>query len=126
NFCIEAQTPMYLSDPIALYHKLNTGNPAPFSALYWMEHAWMIGNSPERYLHRKGHTLTAQPIKGTLRRGNSEKEQAELEERLRGDLKEQAENVMITDLMRNDLARCCMPGSVQVPELFGIYTFPQL
>lgn len=126
NFCVEAQASMLLEDPIALFNKLNTLNPAPFSALYRMDAAWMIGNSPERFLHRDGNTLVAQPIKGTIRRGHSEKEQGELEARLRNDIKEQAEHVMITDLMRNDLARCCKPGSVTVPELLGVYVFPGL
>lgn len=126
NLCVRAEAPVLLSDPLALFHKLNQGNPSPFAALYRMETEWMMGNSPERFLYRGGSRLVAQPIKGTLRRGHSESEQAELEARLRRDAKEQAEHVMITDLMRNDLARCCMPGSVKVPELSGLYHFPGL
>ena len=65
-------------------------------------------------------------MKGTARRDADAHKDQQIIEDLRSNLKERAENVMITDLVRNDLARCCEPGSVVVNELFGIYTFPQV
>jgi para-aminobenzoate synthetase component 1 len=77
-------------------------------------------------MKKEGDILTSQPIKGTIKRGADEKEDELLKEQLRNDIKERAENVMIVDLVRNDLSRVCKPGTVQVDELFGIYTFPQV
>jgi para-aminobenzoate synthetase component 1 len=82
--------------------------------------------SPERYLRKTGDKVLSQPIKGTARRGNTPKQDAENKSNLLADIKERAENIMITDLVRNDLARCCETGSIQVDELFGIYTYPQV
>ncbi len=82
--------------------------------------------SPERYLHKDGRTILSQPIKGTARRDKDGAIDKQIKEVLRNDIKERAENVMIVDLVRNDLARCCETGSVQVDELFGVYTFPQV
>jgi para-aminobenzoate synthetase component 1 len=86
----------------------------------------VISSSPERYLQRKGSRLISQPIKGTRKRGmNAQEDQAQKEALFR-DEKERAENVMIVDLVRNDLSRIACKGTVEVEELFGIYTFPQL
>jgi para-aminobenzoate synthetase component 1 len=82
--------------------------------------------SPERYLSKKGNRLIAQPIKGTSRRDTDLATDLQRKEQLRNNIKERAENVMIVDLLRNDLARCCETGSVHVDELFGIYSFPQV
>ena len=70
--------------------------------------------------------MISQPIKGTERRGRNEAEDLELREKLRHSAKETAENVMVVDLVRNDLTRICEPASVHVPELFGIYAYPQV
>lgn len=78
----------------------------------------------ERFLKKEGNKLISQPIKGTIRRGSEPTEDQALAEQLQNDPKERAENVMIVDLVRNDLARSSTPGSVQVEELFGIYPFP--
>jgi para-aminobenzoate synthetase component 1 len=70
--------------------------------------------------------VVSQPIKGTAPRDADAKTDAQLREALRSSEKDRAENVMIVDLVRNDLARCCEPGSIRVDELFGIYTYPRV
>lgn len=72
---------------------------------------------------KRGQKLISQPIKGTIRRGKNEAEDADLKQELFLSPKNRSENVMIVDLVRNDLARSCQAGSVKVEELFGIYTF---
>jgi len=105
-----------------LYKQLNRHTEAPYSVYYSdSEHTLMCG-SPERYLQRRGDMLKAQPIKGTARRAIGAVDK-ELKERLRYDPKERAENIMITDLVRNDLSRVASPNSVEVAELCGIYSF---
>ena len=82
--------------------------------------------SPERFIKKEGEKLISQPIKGTAKRGENTADDEALKYNLRNSEKEIAENVMIVDLVRNDLSRSCTIGSVQVEELFGIYTFPQV
>ena len=86
----------------------------------------MLGASPERYLCRRGDRIIAQPIKGTAARSEDPQEDHRRKEALRHSRKDQSENLMIVDLMRNDLSRCCIPGTVQVPELMEIYAFAQV
>jgi len=123
NFCqgFSALNPDF--NPAKSFLKLSELTDAPFGVLYKYSDAWLICGSPERYISRTNNMLTSQPIKGTRRRS----EDADLDERLKEDLnndpKERAENVMIVDLVRNDLSRIALPGSVEVSELFGIYTF---
>jgi para-aminobenzoate synthetase component 1 len=96
------------------------------SMLFKFKHLWMIGNSPERFLQKTASTLISQTIKGTIARGKTKEQDQEQIESLKHSEKNQAENVMIVDLVRNDLNRCCIPGSVQVPELFGIHSFSKV
>lgn len=126
NFCQEFFAENCHIHPPALFHRLNQLSKAPFSAFYQTGDTYLLCASPERFLMKKGATLTSQPIKGTLHRGRDAAEDRLLSERLHHSEKDRAENVMIVDLVRNDLARSCMPGSVRVPELFGIYPFPQV
>jgi len=126
NFCTEGFCAGVDVKPLDVYKALNGLSPAPFSAYYRLADSYMACASPERYLRNDGTTILSQPIKGTARRGKDAEEDERIKIALRQDLKEQAENVMIVDLVRNDLARCCIPGSVAVDELFGIYTFPQV
>ena len=82
--------------------------------------------SPERFLQKKSERLISQPIKGTIRRSTDAGEDEELKKELYNNVKERSENVMIVDLVRNDLSRIAKKGSVEVEELFGIYTFKQV
>src|SRR3984885_10152677 len=75
--------------------------------------------SPELFLRRAGDTVTSKPIKGTARRAAEEEEAAAQRAELEASTKNRAENVMIVDLVRNDLSRVCVPGSVTVPVLLG-------
>jgi para-aminobenzoate synthetase component 1 len=127
NFCQEfhAQAPAF--EPFAAYRLLAGLSPAPFGAFYRLDERYLLCASPERFLQKKGSRLTAQPIKGTARRQPDDEEaDAALREGLRQSAKERSENVMVVDLMRNDLSQVCEKGSVHVPELFGLYTFPQV
>ena len=126
NLCMQFLGHAILPDPAALFLQLNRQNPAPFAAFLKQDTRYALCSSPERFLCQQNDRLLSQPIKGTIRRGADEAADRALKEQLRTDEKERAENVMIVDLVRNDLSRSCLPGSVQVEELFGIYTFPSL
>lgn len=124
NLCMEFFAEDVSLNPIALYLKLSRESPVPFSSLLKIEQGrYIICASPERFLKKIKQTLVTQPMKGTCRRGNTDAEDAALRERLFLDEKERAENMMIVDLSRNDLAKNSIPGSVTVEELFGIYPF---
>lgn len=126
NFCTKAFATEQDIDPVATFHQLNTVNPSPFAALYRNDQAWLMCASPERFLYREKTQVLSQPIKGTSRRSSDPETDRQLRQALLTDSKERAENVMIVDLVRNDLARSCVPGSITVPELFGVYSFPQV
>ncbi len=126
NFCQEFYQEDVDIDPASIFHLLNEKSPAPFSCFLKHGNKFLISASPERFLKKKGSTLISQPMKGTLRRNSNGNEDEKLREALRNDEKERAENVMIVDLVRNDLAKSAVTGSVKVEELFGIYTFPQV
>ncbi|MFM2286409.1 MAG: Aminodeoxychorismate synthase component 1 [Bacteroidota bacterium] len=123
NFCIHFGTVVKELDPVQLFLRLNALSPAPFACLLKDRENWLIGSSPERFLVKKGERLISQPIKGTIRKGQTEEQNHLLDEKLRNDPKERSENVMIVDLVRNDLSHFAKRGSVQVKELCGIYPF---
>jgi aminodeoxychorismate synthase component I len=106
-------------DPWQIYTALRRRNPAPFASFLSAPGAAVVGSSPERFLRiEPGGRIESRPIKGTRPRGTTPDEDAVLRAALAGSEKERAENVMIVDLMRNDLGRICVPGTVEVPELF--------
>jgi para-aminobenzoate synthetase component 1 len=108
-------------DPWTLYEDLVTAHPAPFAA-YLEGEGWALASaSPERFLSMSPQgLLEARPMKGTARRGVTAAEDEAARAGLAASLKDRAENLMITDLMRNDLGRVAQVGSVRVPELFAI------
>ncbi|WBO61202.1 anthranilate synthase component I family protein [Acidocella sp. MX-AZ03] len=113
--------------PAAYYAALRRRSPAPFAAFIQTgAGAALCSASPERFLsvNRSGAVET-RPIKGTARREACPREDARAAASLRDDPKERAENLMITDLLRNDLGQLCEIGSVQVPELFAVESFAQ-
>ncbi len=126
NYCTEGYCEGAEIDPLQVFNALNGLSPAPFAAYYRSGAQYMMCSSPERYLKKQGSKVLSQPIKGTARRDKDSETDAQIKNALRNDIKERAENVMIVDLVRNDLARCCETGSVQADELFGIYSFPQV
>jgi para-aminobenzoate synthetase component 1 len=126
NFCNEAYAEGTLIKPRDVFRTLNEASPAPFTAFYQNDGKYMMCASPERFITKHGCTVRSQPIKGTARRSADAAEDEQLKEGLRNNEKEQAENVMIVDLVRNDLSRSCELGSIEVDELFGIYSFPRV
>jgi para-aminobenzoate synthetase component 1 len=105
------------------YLGLRKANQAPFSAYIRLTKSVIMSISPERFLSVKNQHVQSKPIKGTRpRRLCAEQDQIQINLLLASE-KDQAENLMIVDLLRNDLSKHCQPGSVQVPELFKIETF---
>ena len=126
NYCIEFFAENVDLDPSATYQTLNDRSPMPFSSFLKVDDRYVMGASPERFLRKQGQQLLSQPIKGTIRRGQTTAEDVQLRTQLLNSEKERAENLMIVDLVRNDLARSAQTGSVRVDELFGIYGFAQV
>lgn len=110
-------------DLLALYQKLRTENPAPFSAFFNMAPTCLLSSSPERFLKSDQGKIETRPIKGTRKRSTDAQEDARLAQELLNSEKDQAENVMIVDLMRNDLSKVCEPFSVQVPSLLALESY---
>ena len=123
NLCQEFYAEKIDLDPIRVFANLNKIGMAPSSAFMRWENRYLMSASPERFLQKHGNRLVSQPIKGTRRRGATAAEDAGIRAELAANEKDRAENIMIVDLVRNDLARNCLPGSVRVDELFGIHTF---
>ncbi len=126
NFCQEFYCENYSADPVQLFQSLNEKSPAPFSCFIKYGSKFLISASPERFLMKTNTTLLSQPIKGTIKRSENKTEDEKLKNDLLTSAKDRAENVMIVDLVRNDLSRSCKAGSVEVEELFGIYSYPKV
>ncbi len=126
NFCNKGYCDDADIAPLSVYHALTQLSAAPFAAYYRLHDQYMMCASPERYLRKAHNKVLSQPIKGTARRAADKTEDDAIKQLLSNDIKERAENVMIVDLVRNDLAMSCEPGSVTVDELFGIYSYPQV
>lgn len=115
NICRVLRAPLSPQASVgALFDVLRAGNPAPFASLIDAPGVRLASASPELFLRRQGELLMSSPIKGTGRTG------ADLQD------KDEAENVMIVDLVRNDLSRVCVPGSVEVPSLLRREEHPGL
>lgn len=126
NFCMAFYADEVDINALGLYLQLVEQSPTPFSVYQKIDQQYLLCASPERFLKRVGRKLISQPIKGTIKRGNTPEEDHHQADALRNSEKERAENMMIVDLVRNDLARSCVPGSVKVDEMFGIYPFKHL
>ncbi len=108
--------------PVHLYARLRAGSRAPYGALLFTGALWVLSFSPELFFRLEGRRLTARPMKGTAARGGDAAEDAARAAALQADPKNRAENLMITDLLRNDLSR--VGSDVAVPALFAIETYP--
>lgn len=127
NFCQEFFAENILLDPVTIYRQITSISPVPFAALYRLNDKYAICASPERFLKKTGSRIVSQPIKGTAKRFPADTNlDKKAKQSLLSSAKERAENIMIVDLVRNDLSRICKEGTVQVEELFGIYSFPQV
>lgn len=112
---------------LEMFTALCTKSPADYSAYIRMGGIEILSSSPECFLQLGADgTVSTRPIKGSAPRGRSDVEDQRLREELQQSPKERAENLMITDLMRNDLARSCSPGSMRVGELFEVTTHPTI
>lgn len=126
TFCQEFFATAAEVDPLQVFNQLNKISPTPFAGYFKIQDQYILSASPERFLCKRKDKLISQPIKGTARRSPDVVVDEQVKEELSNNAKEQAENVMIVDLVRNDLTKSALKGSVKVEELFGIYTFPQV
>ncbi|OAT37241.1 aminodeoxychorismate synthase component 1 [Proteus myxofaciens] len=104
--------------------KLSQENKAPFSSFMCLPNNYVISISPERFIHLADNQISTRPIKGTLPRKENPEEDAQQAQLLADSQKDRAENLMIVDLMRNDIGKVAVTGSVKVPELFVVERFP--
>ncbi|MCX2495468.1 anthranilate synthase component I family protein [Pedobacter sp. PF22-3] len=126
NFCQEFFAENAEIDPVHTFEALNQISPTPFAGYFKIHGQYILSATPERFLCKRGSKLTSQPIKGTAKRSSDPEEDKAIKLQLRNNIKEQAENVMIVDLVRHDLTKSAVKGSVSVDELFGIYSFSQV
>jgi para-aminobenzoate synthetase/4-amino-4-deoxychorismate lyase len=110
--------------PMALYASLRARARAGHSALLFTGEHWLLSCSPELFFTLEAGRLATRPMKGTAERGATPEQDAAAILALASDPKQRAENLMIVDLLRNDLSRVSRPGSVKVPALFAVETYP--
>ncbi len=111
---------------LALYLAMRRENPTPYGMYLACGEAHIASTSPERFLRVEGRRVLSEPMKGTAPRGRTRASDARLRRALRVSEKNRAENLMITDLVRNDLGRVCKAGSVKVSRLFHVDTYRTL
>lgn len=126
NFCQEFYSEEYNANPFMLYRRLNQINPSPFSCFSRMGEKFIISASPERFIKKTGDVLLSQPMKGTMAKHTDPVMNTNQIHKLQTNEKERAENIMITDLVRNDLSKLGRRGTVKVTELCGVYSFPRV
>jgi para-aminobenzoate synthetase component 1 len=112
--------------PEEVFKRLRKNHPATFGAFLRRKSTVVVSASPERFLRVRGRAVSTSPIKGTRRRGQNDAEDLKLRQELQESAKDQAENIMIVDLLRNDLGRICEFGSVQVEKLCELETHASL
>lgn len=123
NLSFRAAVP-FAGHPLAVYAALRARSVAGWGAVVDTSEAVILSLSPEQFFTLEGDRLRCRPMKGTALRGGTPADDAAAVRTLREDAKQRAENLMIVDLMRNDLSRVAVPGSVTVPELFAVETYP--
>ena len=125
NFCMEFFANKTIN-PLDKYFKLNEISKAPFSVFFKNNDNFLLCASPERYLKKTGDLIISQPIKGTAKRFVDAIEDEKSKNNLSQNPKERSENIMITDLVRNDLSKTAQKGTVEVRELCKVYSFLQV
>jgi para-aminobenzoate synthetase component I len=126
NFCQEFYSENSTINPLEVYKNLNEISKPPFATFLKLNDKFLLSASPERYLKKDNERVISQPIKGTEKRAITKIEDEKLIKELGKNKKERAENIMIVDLVRNDLSRLAIKGSVKVDELCKVYTFEQV
>ncbi len=126
NFCQEFYSENTCINPLKVYQNLNEISKPPFATFLKLNEKYLLSASPERYLKKEDELVISQPIKGTEKRASTKIEDQQLIKDLAKNPKERAENIMIVDLVRNDLSRSAVKGSVKVEELCKVYTFEQV
>lgn len=126
NFCQEFYAENAVINPFEVYKKLNEISKPPFASFLKINDKYVLSASPERFVRKVNNTIISQPIKGTAKRLVNKKLDKKLAEQLEQDEKERSENIMIVDLVRNDLSKTAIKGSVEVKELCKVYTFDQV
>jgi para-aminobenzoate synthetase component 1 len=126
NFCQEFYAEDTNINPLRTFKKLNAISKPPFAVFLKFNESYALSASPERYLKKQGTKIISQPIKGTAKRSFDIEEDEKLKLYLEKDPKERAENIMIVDLVRNDLSKSALKGSVIVEELCKVYSFEQV
>ena len=126
NFCMEFFIENSNINPLEKFLKLNKISKSPLAVFFKNNTHFLLSASPERYLKKEGELVISQPIKGTAKRFLDSIEDEKSKSELASDPKERTENIMISDLVRNDLSRTAQKGSVKVEELCGIYSFEQV
>lgn len=106
-----------------LYKKIRILNPSPYSAYFNFDDNSIISSSPERFIQMINKKVEARPIKGTIHRAKSSKEDWQFATKLQNCQKNRSENMMIVDLLRNDLSKVCEPQSVKVTSLCQLESF---
>jgi para-aminobenzoate synthetase component 1 len=126
NFCQEFYAKGEIINAVNVFEKLNRISKAPFSAFCKFDSKYVLCASPERFIKKNGNKLISQPIKGTSKRLEDKFLDDEIKRSLLNNEKEKSENIMIVDLVRNDLSKIAIKGSVKVEELMGVYSFKQV
>ncbi len=116
----------FSGDPAGLYLALREKQPTSYSAILRSGGEWVLSLSPELFFRIEGDRIETRPMKGTVRRGADPEEDSRLAEFLASDEKNRAENLMIVDLIRNDLGRVAVEGSVVAPSLFVVEKYETL
>ena len=125
NLCQRFNAPYEGSTWLA-YQQLRQKNPTPFSAYLKFDHYVLLSLSPERFLKVKNQWVETKPIKGTIARFEDPDLDQKAAQLLLNSEKDKTENIMIVDLLRNDLGKCCKPGSIRVPQLAKLESFPNV
>jgi para-aminobenzoate synthetase / 4-amino-4-deoxychorismate lyase len=123
NYTFPAHVPV-AGHPLALYAAIRRRARAPHQALLFTGEHWILSFSPELFFTLKQGRVTTKPMKGTATRGRDPKADQAAVAELASDPKQRAENLMIVDLLRNDLSRVAQTGTVKVPKLFDVETYP--
>ena len=126
NYCYEWAAKTEVKNPKTIYNKLKKITEAPYGFYADLENYNIMSASPELYIKKRGNKIYSSPIKGTQKKDEDPKKDKLLKKQLENSLKDQAENNMIVDLVRNDLSRIAKKSTVKVEELRKVYSFKNI